>query len=655
MRSRTSLFNREIFVQTFRSAGWISIVYLVALLFALPLRIAMDMTDGNAIDYYKPFITLFNYHSEIQMLFMFGVPILLALVLFRYLNSKQSSVFIHSLPIKRPALLHHFTAAGILFLLAPVFITSVILLIMHAASNAESLFSITDVFQWAGQTLLFSLLTFVLSIFVGMLTGMTAVQGVLTVIMLLFPYGISILVMVNLSYFLNGFANLFYMDRNLEILSPVLTAPVLLDGMLSKLQVLSYIVLIALLYTGSIFLYQKRRIESVSQAISIRGLQPVFIYGVTFCTMLFAGLYYGETQNSTSWIIFGYIAGSMLGYLIATMIVEKTWRVAGKWKGFVVYAASAAALLFLIQLDLTGYEKAVPAEQDIQSVYVLDNYYEFSAPEDQIPYKKKLYSKQNIQSVRALHQQIISNQEGKITAGHDTIFIAYKLKDGEHLVREYNIRSRETFKNELRPIFESDEYKKATNPIAALDSKVVDKIKIFSNGPLNKSVTLADPKDITEFTEIAQRELLNESYEMMTENQPVFSGIEFLTSDNNTHYMDYKTSYKTIEKWLTNKGEIKNARIMPDDLSHAIVFKQEDQDLKEEEDGMIDVKKLNKLVEQGKALRVEDKKQLDAILRVNGSGDSDQSYLVALFYQEQKFPDIGRIDFNYAPGFMKDF
>jgi ABC-2 type transport system permease protein len=507
MRSKTSLFNKEIFIQMFRSAGWISIVYLVALLFALPLRMAMEMTDDNQLDSHTPFTTLFNYHPEIQLLFMFGIPILLALVLFRYLNSKHQAVFIHSLPIKRSVLLHHFTAAGIMFLLAPVFIITGILLIMHAASSVESFFTITELFQWAGHTLLFSLLTFILCIFVGMLTGMTAVQGIITVIMLLFPYGISILVLTNLSYFLNGFTYHYFMDRQLQTLSPVATAPELLNGTLSGLQVLSYVILTALLYAGCILLYQNRRIESVSQAISIRGLQPVFIYGAAFCMMLFAGLYYGETQNSTNWIIFGYIAGSLLGFLIATMIVEKTWRVAGKWKGYALFAASAAAVLFLFQLDLTGYEKAMPDTDSIESVYVLGSYYEFAAPEEQIPYQKKLDTKDNILAVRNLHEQIIRSSENKMADGHDTIFIAYKLKNGENLIREYHIRSREQYKNELRPIFESAEYKRAINPIVSLDSSAVDRIKITPMGTANKNVVLADPEDIAEFTKIAQREL----------------------------------------------------------------------------------------------------------------------------------------------------
>jgi ABC-2 type transport system permease protein len=110
-----------------------------------------------------------------------------------------------------------------------------------------------------------------------------------------------------------------------------------------------------------------------------------------------------------------------------------------------------------------------------------------------------------------------------------------------------------------------------------------------------------------------------------------------------------------MEKWLTDKGEMKNARIMPEDLSHAIIFKQEDQEMNEHDGESIDVSRINGLVEQGKALKITDKEQLDSILRNYNSGMADQAYLVALFYEGQEYPEIGRIDQNAAPEFLKGF
>ncbi|MFC7370228.1 DUF6449 domain-containing protein [Fictibacillus iocasae] len=650
MRSRTSLFNKELFVQTFRTAGWISIVYLVALLFALPLRIATEMTNHTRLENYIPsYETLFHYHFEIQLVFMFGTPILLALVLFRYLQSKQAAVFIHSLPIKRTNLLHQFTAAGLLFILMPVLITAFILLLMHSSSSIEPLYSSSDVMLWTGQTLLFTCFTFILCIFVGMLTGMTAVQGVITLIMLLFPYGISVLVIANLSFFLNGFAVEYYSDQNLESLSPFLMVPELMQEGLKTSYFIIYILIAAALYVTSILLYKKRRIESVSQAVSIRGLQPFFIYGITLCFMLLAGVYYGQTQNSAAWIFFGYTAGSLIGYLIAVMIVEKTWRVASHWRGYAVYAAGAAAILFLLQLDLTGYEKNVPEEKRVQSVYLLNSYYEYAAPEEEILTTNKLTSKENIRSVQRLHESIISRNDRLAAAGPgDYLFIAYELTNGEKLIREFKLPSRDAFKEELRPIIQSKEYKKATNPVAAMQAEEVEKIKIRANNLDGKSVTLTDPGDMVAFTKLAQQELFNERYDGANEHAPTFSTVEFLLNDNTTHFMEFKTSYKTLETWLSEKGEMKNARIMPDDLSYAIIYKLTDPTSDPYHTKEYSAEYFDKMVEQGEAVKVTETQELDQLIRHFHSGSS-KDYMAALFFKDRKQPEIGNFHADLLP------
>ena len=83
-----------------------------------------------------------------------------------------------------------------------------------------------------------------------------------------------------------------------------------------------------ILYGVSLYLYKKRKTESASEAIAFSKLRTIFKYGVTFCTMLFGGVYFSAVQsNSFIWMIFGYIIGAIIGYYIAEMVLQKTWRV----------------------------------------------------------------------------------------------------------------------------------------------------------------------------------------------------------------------------------------------------------------------------------------------------------------------------------------
>ena len=54
-----------------------------------------------------------------------------------------------------------------------------------------------------------------------MMTGISAVQGVLTYIFLLFPAGITFLLLMNLNELLFGFPGRYYLNSNIEKLSPL--------------------------------------------------------------------------------------------------------------------------------------------------------------------------------------------------------------------------------------------------------------------------------------------------------------------------------------------------------------------------------------------------------------------------------------------------
>ena len=45
MQSKTSSNNKELLVYIFRSSGWISLLYLIGLLFSLPLEVLMSVLE----------------------------------------------------------------------------------------------------------------------------------------------------------------------------------------------------------------------------------------------------------------------------------------------------------------------------------------------------------------------------------------------------------------------------------------------------------------------------------------------------------------------------------------------------------------------------------------------------------------------------------
>src|SRR5690606_16571524 len=129
--------------------------------------------------------------------------------------------FIHSLPIKRTTLYHHHSLFGIFLLIIPVVVTAIITAIIPIALGLTDYFSIAEIVKWAGITILMNVFVFVLTTLIGMVTGISAVQVVLTYIFLIFPAGIMILFYTNIRYLIYGFAYDYYFDKNLAYLTPI--------------------------------------------------------------------------------------------------------------------------------------------------------------------------------------------------------------------------------------------------------------------------------------------------------------------------------------------------------------------------------------------------------------------------------------------------
>lgn len=99
MSSRITWFNEELIIYIFRSTGWIGFLYFVGLIFALPLEMLTIILNEN--NEYVEFENLFSSQQMIQYVLVIVIPVLFAIFLFRFLQMKQASDFIHSLPITR--------------------------------------------------------------------------------------------------------------------------------------------------------------------------------------------------------------------------------------------------------------------------------------------------------------------------------------------------------------------------------------------------------------------------------------------------------------------------------------------------------------------------------------------------------------------------
>ena len=567
MPSKILSFNRGLFVQNLRSVGWIGIVHFLLWFAAIPLQLLMAYSQQKDGGIYPEWESLYSISAPFQSMIVFTLPVLLAAFLFRYMQGKPSSDFMHSLPVQRAELFCQQVVFGVMLIVIPIVLVSLLTVVCRYGLSLSVPLTISDIIRWMWETAIMELFVFAAGVFVGMMTGMSTLQVVFTYILFLFPAGITILLLANTSFLLIGFPAGYYLSKNLETIVPFFRYLNLEAEPLAAGESLIYLLFIMLFLILAIWLYQKRHSEAATQALAFPVLRPIFKYGVAFCTMLVGGFYFGVTQNQFSWIVFGYVTFSFIGFFIAEMIIEKTWRVFHKWKGYTYFAAAMVVIGILVHLDITGYEKRLPALEDIRQVYFGSSVYDFveNGERSYVPFEQEnqfLKEKENIRAVYAFHQQLVKDQPRSFPSeAQRQVVIGYVFKNGKRMIRQYGVPS-EPYFSYYQPILESKEYKK--NYYLLLRDQGYSPIRqvAFRHPETSeKTLTIIEPQQIDSFIEALKADLMEEPASAMLDSGKVWQGdIELLQSDGDTILLAWKETYTHVEKWLKDHHLLAKAR-----------------------------------------------------------------------------------------------
>ncbi|AZU60453.1 DUF6449 domain-containing protein [Neobacillus mesonae] len=651
MPSKMSWFNKEIIIQIARSTGWISIVYFLGLLFILPIQLMMMYSEERLPDYRGKLSSLFQVNFELQIGLLVIVPVILGVFLFRFLHVKQASDLMHSLPLRREKVFHHYAVTGIVFLILPVAAIMLIIVILQSALDLETIYRLKDIFYWAGTTAVIALLLYTASVMIAMTTGISAVHAVLAYIFLFFPVGIIMLLFYNLKILLYGFPSEFFLQQQLEKMSPITYATGLNGRTFQWSDAAIYLILAIVLYILALVFYKKRNVEQASEAIAFPKLRSIFKYGVTFCTMLVGGTYFGGvSNNSLSWIIFGYVIGAVFGYFIAEMVLQKTWRVFARLKGLAIYGA-VVALLVLSVKTLGIYENRIPDLADIQSVQLTNEPYWIwnnAEPGEDYNRMKPLKEEANIMAVRRMHQQILEDRKLKHRKNDQTIsyFVRYELKSGSSITREYQVNER-LYEDFFKPVYESKEYKQATEPIFKIKDNQMKSLNIRANGPMNKRVTLSDPEEMIEAIAALRKDVLAETYEENLYYRDRGSSVEiYLGNDRFVYPIEIKPTYRNISNWLLEKKLNDRVTVTGEDLSHVLVVKGDQWNFNDKEPSLEELESIED------SLDIKDKPQMEQLLNAASAYDRKE-YKVIFYYKFGDYTEIMSFDEEHAPDFVK--
>lgn len=453
MKSRTSLFNPTIFCNFLKRYWLMWVGYCGLLLFSigLPLlNVLQDYArwpDAYSAAYVSGGRLLSSMQTFPMVISLLGCGVIAA-ISFSYLYNSRHVGMMNSLPIRREALFGSVILADITGLLLAD------LVVFLACFGLEAAYGVVD-FYALGVCLLILVLENLLflgfAVFCCMLTGnifagpavylifnftAVAVEFMGTYLLSNLQFGNAGAMAVGHSYWLSPpvwlAANLNYMQVSAD---PEVYRMTGLGG------------LGAYAFAGVVFgvlallLYRKRRMETAGDMVSIEFLKPVF----KVCSSLAGALGLAclvkdslsnlDTTAVTGlvWLCVLMVAGGIIGWFIAQMLVEKTIHVLNHgWKG--VGVMSLLFILFLCagEFDWYGYERNIPAPDEVSQVTLGGSGVTGMIADDP----------EHIAMVTALHHSIVDHkalheQVERDHGARNYVRFNYQLKNGKYLAREY--------------------------------------------------------------------------------------------------------------------------------------------------------------------------------------------------------------------------
>lgn len=349
---------------------------------------------------------------------------------------------------------------------------------------------------------------------------------------------------------------------------------------------------------------------------------------------------------------FGYTVGSLLGYYLGEIVLQKTWRIRVNLKGYVAFIAAFIVLALIIKIDPLQYKTKIPDEKMISQIYIGDSPIFFEGDDTSNNASNYLKEKENIEAIRLLHQEIIDKGK-KVSIGEwndgQSVFLMYELKNGKRLAREYHLLNYDSYMPLLAKIYGSNEYKKMVNQVLNVSAQDVSEIKITASGQVDKSITITDRQQLEAAVKALSEDLNNQSFAQMTSSFGDYASIEILLNDNKTIYMNGDSSYPQFSEWMVSTGQSEQALLMADDISYILVAKSDSKIYHTNSESEL----AQQIEQQPNRLKIKTASEIETAID-NAQIDWSGEYSAAFYYKESRDVDIKSFSGEHVPDFILD-
>lgn len=623
MKLKKSFYNSHIIRHDLMYFGWIVGLYVLLLFLSGPIA---SLSGKEKFARYM--VDLMNFDSKIFLFTIVVIPILLGIFQFKYLHSTTQIARMHSYPFHRYEILGTKIFTGTLTIVIPQLFFMLFVLVCYPATEFVGDQVLHSPLNFMLLTVMYMMGLYMFTVAVSMISGFTMAALAMTLIFFSVPYGLLSLIFHNLQMTLRGF---FYNSRFIENIMVKLSPFTLISEMqassVTPATVFSGLFFIFGCMILAFFLYAKRQDEMAGDVVAFEPLKPVFVVGVTICSIFVGGTYISTIYETETALFIGYLLGGTIGYYVSQMVLDKRFNIIKKHlKGYAVVMASVILFQGILFFDITGFEKRVPDRADISSVIFEDFYQIYD--ENQMVYA----SPDNIREICDLHSKL--NREDVGSPRGKTFYLQYNLKNGTKIKRSYSVDEMR-YKEIFDVLYGSTEYKSQKYDIFNLSESDVSMVMMESNEFWNNREKISDPNDIKRLIGLLKQDILDADADALVFNRYDHAHLTFYSADQNVNVnvssnINSKTiraledeiglnvlvdiplnaNFEKTKNWLDKLGLLESIALKPESASYIVLEEVENES-----------KATTILSTESKAVTITDEAEMDLILNHMSYGE----------------------------------
>ncbi len=444
MRCGMSFFNAAVYKSNLRRFWPVPAGLALILILMLPLPVLNAYSAGQTEE------IILEIGSYGSVMLTFGFAAIAAIAVYGWMHSAKSTGFTAALPLRREGMFFSCAASGFTMLALPGLAAAALTLLAGASGQRLGFPAAAALAgEWLLKYLLLSLCFFGFATLCAHLTGtlwiLPVVYGLLNVAVLVFWFLISNV----LDNLLPGYAG--DVPQAAYILSPVVRIMMFEWGdapFPDWAGLLGYAAFGLVCIVLGLLLAKKRRMESATDTVAVEWLKPVFRwifslgFALCFANLLYLMLLDDEAYRYVPMALF-LLLGAFLGWLIAEMLVRKSYKVGSSLKTFPILAVLILVLTVGCWKGGFGYASRVPAPERVKSARI--SIFGYSCVTD---------DPAEIPGIQALHRELAA---APARQNSRDVFIEYELTGGGTLRRRYcSAGLSEAGKKELRLMVERE-------------------------------------------------------------------------------------------------------------------------------------------------------------------------------------------------------